>query len=78
MVLIVLGVLIALSLDAAWQYLVDRADERDLLLALQGEVADVQRVIDQIHCGPRYSQVDRVELIEPDSDNDYDDFIVSR
>ena len=45
---------------------------------LQGEVADVQRVIDQIHCGPRYSQVDRVELIEPDSDNVYVDFIVSR
>jgi hypothetical protein len=35
--LIVAGVLIALGLEAAWQYRVDRADERDLLDALASE-----------------------------------------
>jgi hypothetical protein len=39
-VLIVLGVLIALSLDALWQYRVDRADEHDLLQGLHGEFSD--------------------------------------
>jgi hypothetical protein len=45
--LIVLGVLIALSLDALWQYRVDRGAERDLLLGLQDEFAENAGALDR-------------------------------
>lgn len=45
--LIVLGVLIALSLDALWQYRVDRGDEGDLLAGLQDEFTENAETLDR-------------------------------
>lgn len=45
--LIVLGVLIALSLDALWQYRVDRAAEQDLLRGLHVEFAENAGALDR-------------------------------
>ena len=45
--LIVLGVLIALSLDALWQYRVDRAAEADLLRGLHGEFLENEAALDR-------------------------------
>ena len=55
-------------------YAINLADGRVEFL-LQGEPADIDRVIKQIRCGPRHARVDEVTL-EPCSESEaYTDFV---
>ncbi len=66
--LIVLGVLIALSLDALWEYRVDRAAERDLLRGLHGEFSENAGALDrwiELHQGVAASTAAFLARIEP-------------
>ena len=43
---------------------------------LQGEPSAVETVLTQIHRGPSYSNVDAVELVDPDSNDLHSEFLI--
>ena len=55
-------------------YALNLADGRVEFL-LQGDLAAIERVIEQIRCGPRHARVDEVTLEPPREREAYTDFV---